>query len=209
MKNKIDKNYLQQLFVLIPMMLVLFTTASFADEFSRKGHGEIFLFGQSVSSDEFGGEDSGITIDMETDDTFVGGIGMGFNINDYINVNTGLWYGNTDLLIKGSYQGSFIGEFEEDFNMLGWDLNIDYNILKTRLTPMVTGGIGFVNFSGDIEDDDISETNFSYNLGVGLRFDITDRLLVKAVYHLIWTELEDADEKTNLDGLRVSIGFIF
>ena len=75
---------------------------------------------------------------------------------------------------------------------------------------MITGGIGFINFRGDWGPGfDFNETDFSYNVGGGFRWNITDHFLIKAIYKATWTKLEDADSSFLLDGIAVSIGYTF
>ncbi len=64
------------------------------------------------------------------------------------------------------------------------------------LTPLITGGIGFIDFEGEIVILGLtySETNFSYNVGAGVRWDIGDTFLLKLLYRLTWTEQEDTDD---------------
>lgn len=115
---------------------------------------------------------------LEMLDTPVGdldfyGIGLGYNLNDNFNLNTTF-------------------TFEEDVNW--WNVNLDYNILPDRLTPLVQGGIGLL-FNGGSE--------FTYSLGVGGRYDITDNIFVKAMYRITWVDSDD------VDGIYLGIGYMF
>ncbi len=197
MKDKAKKI---RILTIICLSLVVFITTSIvcnAQEWSRKGKGEIFALGQQMDDDTT--TVSGI--EVEVDDTIVGGFGIGFNFNDHLNLNMDMFFGSTDLIANGY--------FKVDTDLLGMDFNLDYNILKSRFTPMITGGIGFINFSGDVSGYDFDETDFSYNLGVGFRWDITDHFLFKGIYRFTWTELEDTDDSIMLDGISLSIGYLF
>ena len=192
--------------IILGGLLVFITTATIgsAQEWSRKGKGEIFVLGQQMSGDTT----TSLGIEIEVDDTTVGGLGMGYNFNDYLNLNWDMFFGSTDLAAK-SYGVSLKG----DTDLFGMDVNLDYNILKSRFTPIVTGGIGFIRFDGTWEGEyssvSFDETDFSYNLGAGFRWNITDHLLVKGVYRFTWTELEDTDDSILLDGVTLSIGYVF
>lgn len=89
------------------------------------------------------------------------------------------------------------------------DFNLDVNILKSRFTPMVSGGIGFIRFTGGFNGGAFDETDFSYNLGWGFRWDVTNHFLIKAIYRATWTKLEDSDESILLDGISLGIGYVF
>ena len=200
MKDKAKKI---RILSIICVSLVVFITTSIvcnAQEWSRKGKGEIFALGQQMTGDTT----TGLGIEVEVDDSIVGGFGIGFNFHDHLNLNMDMFFGSTDLIAKGP--GTTV---KTDTDLLGMDFNLDYNILKSRFTPMITGGIGFINFSGDFSGYDFDETDFSYNLGAGFRWEITDHFLIKGIYRVTWTELEDTDDSIMLDGISLSIGYLF
>ena len=200
MKDKANKI---RILSIICVSLVVFITTSIvcnAQEWSRKGKGEIFALGQQMTGDTT----TGLGIEVEVDDSIVGGFGIGFNFHDHLNLNMDMFFGSTDLIAKGP--GTTV---KTDTDLLGMDFNLDYNILKSRFTPMITGGIGFINFSGDFSGYDFDETDFSYNLGAGFRWEITDHFLIKGIYRVTWTELEDTDDSIMLDGISLSIGYLF
>lgn len=186
--------------ILALLSVVLTSAVCSAAEWSRKGKGEFYAFGQYMSSDSTSG--SGVTLDL--DKTIVGGIGVGFNITDNFNVNLEAFYGSTD--ITGRALGISV---EGDTSLFGSNLNLDVNILRSSFTPMITGGIGFIRFDGDFQGFDFDETDFSYNVGGGFRWDVTNHFLIKAIYRATWTKLEDTDDSVLFHGPVLSIGYIF
>jgi len=131
-----------------------------AEEWSRQGTGEVFVFSSVLNGDTVGA--SGVEIGL--DDTTVAGLGLGFNYNEYINLNMDMFFGSTDIVGRG------LGvTVEGDSNLYGIDINLDCSILKSRFTPMVSAGIGFIRFDGDVKGFDFDVTDFSYNVGVGFR----------------------------------------
>ena len=197
MKDKAKKIRILTIICLSLVVFIVTPIVCNAQEWSRKDKGEIFVLGQQMTGDTTTETITGLGIEVEVDDTTVGGFGIGFNFHDHLNLNMDMFFGSTDLIIKG-YGAT-------DTDLLGMDFNLDYNILKSRFTPMITGGIGFINFSGSGFD----ETDFSYNLGAGFRWDITDHFLIKGIYRATWTELEDSDDSIMLDGISLSIGYLF
>ena len=169
---------------------------------SRKGKSEIFILAQSMSGDKT----TGLGVSTEFDDTIVWGVGYGANFNDHLNLNTDLFFGSTDIT-----GGGFGETIEGDTTLVGWDLNLDYNILKYKITPMVTGGIGFISFNGDFgaSASDFSEVDFSYNIGGGVRWDVTAHFLIKLLYRATWTNLKDSDDSILFDGISLSLGYVF
>lgn len=203
------------LFICFAFFMIFFTSASIcsaqgAREWIRYGKGELFAFIQNIDGEE-GTLDSLVPIEIKAEikDTIIGGAGFGYNVNDHININSDIWFGPSDINIIFP-----LAEFEVDVSLFGMNFNVDYNLLKKRFTPLVTGGIGFIYLyeygSGDpanfIND---SETSFSYNLGAGFRWDIYHDLTVKAVYKYHWTEFDDFKDKIKLNGFYLAIAYLF
>ena len=115
-----------------------------------------------------------------------------------------VWFGSTNVTGK-----AFGVTVKGDTTLLGWDANLDINILQSRFTPIVSGGIGFISFSGDVEGFTFSEIDLSYNYGGGFRWDITDHFLLKTIYRTTRTTLEETDKALMFSGAVVSIGFAF
>jgi opacity protein-like surface antigen len=91
-----------------------------------------------------------------------------------------------------------------------WNVNLDYNILRGRLTSFLTGGIGVFGWSGDWDAGGrFRECNFSHNLGVGGRWDITDNIALKVLCRAMWTEVEGADDPLQFDGVTANLVCLF
>jgi hypothetical protein len=75
----------------------------------------------------------------------------------------------------------------DDATLFGGNVNLNYNVLKRRFTPVITAGLGFRNYSAS----DLNETDPAVNVGAGLRWDITDHFFIKAVGGVTWTELQN------------------
>ena len=134
-----------------------------------------------------------------------GGGGFGVNLTDHLNLSTELGAGAVDA--SGSINGGrSVIAGKPSFTAIDWRLGLDYNIMKTRLTPVVTGGVGIVNVSGF----GLSETFVTYGGGGGLRWDFTDRFYAKALYRLDGVSSTTADVPVQLlHGFYASIGFKF
>lgn len=172
---------------------------------SRSNKAEIFMVVHQWSeSDSTGG---GVTMDFDKSTMF--GLGGGINMNDHVNLNGNMYFGSLDVMghLDSSYYNN-VG-VSSDSTVIGLDMNIDLYLLKGRVTPLVTGGIGYVSFSGDVEGWSFSETDFSYNLGAGVRCDVSDHFFIKALYKSTWVTLEDADDSSKFDGLSVAVGYVF
>ncbi len=129
-----------------------------------------------------------------------GGIGVGYSFNQFWNLNFEFALGaptvTLDIPDNGTYSNTaYVGSIK---------LNMDWYALPTRVTPLVTAGVGGMSTSfkqGNYQEytcypgywwdytcDEQLDTafNFSWNVGVGVRADITKHIFLKAVVGYEW-----------------------
>lgn len=193
--------------ILSLLAFVMTSTVCSAQGYSRSDKGEIYGMVQTMSGNTSDFDPSYWSLEnsFELDDSTVFGFGIGFNVTDHWNLNTDLLFGSADYARVARRPGSST-TITGDADLFLWDVNVDYNILTGQITPLVTAGIGFVSLDSDNLFD---ETNFSYNLGAGGRWDITNNIFVKAIYRITWTELDDAEDNIDFDGISLSVGYMF
>jgi opacity protein-like surface antigen len=174
-------------------------------ESNRTGRTEVgasfmFLGGEST-------EESGVSV--SEDDWSMYGFNVGYNYNEYLNINTEFVFGSIDVDASGLPAGYDVSGDQDTFI---WLVNLDYNILNKPLTPYVTGGIGYGHSSGDVTYTtpygigkiSADDSGFAYSLGVGGRWDITDNIFAKVAYRIVWDDSGD-----DRDGIGVSVGYMF
>lgn len=195
---------------LILSSLMAATAVSAADplgDYSRANRWEVYAQGFYLTGGndtDFGG------LSLEFDSGFGGGVGFGYNLSDHWNLNTEIGGGTTDFDASG-----FGGTATGDATLFVWNVNVDYNILKKRLTPFVTAGVGLLHMDGDASGPgpllgvDISQTGASWNVGGGLRWDISDRVFAKVAYRATWAFLQDADNVSFFHGANLGVGMKF
>jgi len=192
--------------VIFSTLLLLPSVSAVADEFGRQGHFEIYTAVQSMNGDTTSTSDFGFR--TEIDDDIFYGFGAGVNLTDYFNLNTELLFGSVDVegtIIDG------LATFSVDTDSFLWNLNLDYNILNRRLTPVVSAGVGIFDidtFSFE-QDEEETETDFTYNLAAGVRWDAASGLFVKVLYRWTWIDLDGADDDMQFEGLSVFVGAQF
>jgi opacity protein-like surface antigen len=200
------------------------------EAFSRQGKTEVYGIGQYLSSGNinFNGPFGNVPIKM--DDTGLGGFGVAYHFTDFISIHGDFMFGNAtfsgDLPIQ---TGGTIFIKQDAFINTG-RFNVDYNIINRRLTPFVTAGLGYqyletelknlppVNFCWwdpwwgyicETSQPFASRTDFTWNAGAGLRWNITDNLVVKAMGGATWLEYGGAHGvTTQIEGI-FSIGWSF
>ena len=152
--------------------------------------------------------------ELELDDLFTGGIHFGYNFTDQLNINTEFVAGVADLTFTGA--GT---RLTDDADFVAWTVNLDYYILPTPLTPYISAGVGLISLDNEYYDDywwyistrdrelPVSEVNFLWNLGAGLRWDPIDHLYLKLSYRLNGTDLNYGDEYMLLHSVLFTIGY--
>jgi opacity protein-like surface antigen len=180
----------------------------FTESANRQGKTEGYLIFQPTSGDSIGsGSSNGFSFEQKTDDTTFIGFGIGGNSKGGLNLNTEFVYGSTNILYEfNDGRGTTETAKSWDLNIFGANLNADYNFLKSRLTPIVTGGIGWYYFMFDVPggyDILFSGSEFSYSIGAGARWDITDKFFMKGLYKMTSTS------SFSFNGISLNLGYVF
>ncbi|MBN2593019.1 MAG: porin family protein [Sedimentisphaerales bacterium] len=184
-----------------------------AQGWSRKGKNELFGTIQMIGSEEikYSFTDK-LPVKLDIDSAPIYGIGYGYNITDHWNVNTDLLFGSADTDVQTISGSGFITVETKDMDYVLWNVNLDYNIWKSCFTPLVTGGIGIMDFGIDTTATGVMkvhESNFSYNLGAGVRWEIEDNLLIKVMYRSTWTEFGDANQDLQYDSFCLNVAYMY
>ncbi len=106
--------------------------------------------------------------------------------------------------------------------------NLSYNFMKGSFTPFVVGGIGYTKLDSNIASappntscwwdpwwgyicvgdwKTFSTSKISYNLGVGLRWEINNAVFTRAAYSREFLSLKNGS--VNFDTLSVEVGLMF
>jgi opacity protein-like surface antigen len=177
------------------------------------------------TSSKIDGE-KGTSVDLN--DAWGLGLGLGYNINaNFLVGGLFTWssrnYNATWVKDSDGTQGQYNGSMDS----ATLSLNGTYNILKGNITPFVTGGIGITWIDANIPSapgetycywdpwlgyicgtyvPTKTETDFSCNIGAGVRWDINKDFSLKGTYDLMWTDVKEASGSmpyTNIFNLEV------
>ena len=202
------------------------------EAFSRQGKTEVYGIGQYLHSEDINFNGPFGTVKTKMDDTGLGGFGIAYHFNDFISIHGDFMFGEAnfsgDFPIEGA-PGSTVFIKQDAFIQTG-RFNVDYNIINRRLTPFVTAGIGYQyletelhslppvsycwwdpwwGYICDVSHPYASTTDFTWNAGAGVRWNITDNLVVKAMAGATWLEYSGAHGVTSqIEGV-FSIGWSF
>ena len=178
-------------FICLTFFCVLFCSNNSFGQFF-----EVYAIGQQMLGDNTTAEGK----KLELSNNFGGGIGAGLNISN-VNLNMDFIFGSTEIRME---------DRKLDSKLFLFDANLDYYFFNFIIQPMVTAGIGSVNFSDSfVKIENLSESDFSYNVGIGAKWVIAGNYLLKGMYRATWTKIKNTDSSIMLNGISFSIGYVF
>ena len=159
---------------------------------------------------------SDIPRELTWEEGFAGGLGLGYNVNDHLNLNLTLVTGDADRTIDQETDSGIVQRpFRDGMDATRVEINADLYLLDGPLTPFATAGIGLNILSGsgrnDVSDvDDLEDENtLAYGAGLGVRWDLGDHLFLKLWYRSTWFAPENADDEFQLHSANLAVGFMW
>lgn len=217
------------------LLTLLLSSDVFAQRFSkqidrdglRNKNWETSLYLVSQSGSGITGE-NGSTLDVDSDTGW--GFSFGYNLTNKWNFQ----YKFT--LVKPDYSATIVPEEETeppqtiDYNMSKYSnqLNATYNFLEGRWSPFVQAGVGWTKLDSNIVDrppvtgcwwdpwwgyicsttwTTYDTTRFSYNAGVGVRWDINGALFSRLAFNREWVDLKSGT--MDFDTISIDLGFMW
>ena len=200
---------------------------SLSSSANREGSRETNLSVVFQNSSNFDAK-GGTTADVEGGAGFR--VGMGYNYTDNLLVSFDIGMDQMDY--KANLAGDEPGvvfPIKGELQYLTLMMNGTYNFFQSRLTPFVTGGLGWTWIDTNIASEPpqggcwwtwygyvcTSWQNtktvdaFSYQAGAGIRYDVSDSFVIQGSYRMTWMNLKDAEGTPDIDGFQLSIGWKF
>ena len=133
------------------------------------------------------------------------GPAFGLRLHRHLQLNTEVLFGSPDASVTP-------GPITQA-DVVYVNVGLDYYIKHVKATcgslaPYITGGVGAMNLDQDAAGG-LNEWPFTYNAGVGLRWNMPGNTFLKFHYRWIWSELEVTDQTELFDGYGLSFGFNF
>jgi len=165
---------------------------------------------------------------MDIQGTWGFGFGFAYNFNSHLAVGGDLVWTNANYRTTNvPAAGNPLGPQTVSGNLLTDSLrvNVTWNLLSTNFTPFVTGGIGATYVDTGVPDGPPycwysgwwgyycgtptkSNTYFSYNGGVGLRWDLNRQFFLRGVATRQWIDVGGAVGSPSVNQYRIDIGFM-
>ena len=200
------------------------------EPYSRQQKTEVYGIGQYLHSENISFNGPTGSVNTKMDDTGLGGFGFAWHFSDFFSIHTDFMFGSATFSGETPLEHSLgTTHFKQDAFIQTGRFNVDYNIINRRLTPFITAGIGYQYLETELENTygtacywdpwygyvcysghySAWETDFTWNAGAGLRWNITDNLLIKAMAGATWLEYSSAHGVTTQFEAVFSIGWTF
>ena len=145
-------------------------------------------------------------VDVEQDSQVGIGFGLAYNFTEHWALGFDFTWLEPDYTVNYIDQDGQPRRFSAEADVFTGQFKGIYNVFEGNLTPYVEAGAGWTYYDSNVSDgsgfvfcfwdpifgricrvytDTYDETNFSYGGGVGMRWEATDRLLLKASYNLL------------------------
>jgi len=183
-----------------------------SEPFSRQNKFEIYGVGQYLhqGNTEYPNA-SGGTVKLKLDDTGLGGVGFAYHFSDFFSIHSDFMFGPATF--KFEYPGGTTANFGDNGYLTTGRFNLDYNIINRRLSPFITAGIGYQYQEVDQDyyygTSYYYETDFTWNVAGGVRWNVTDNLILKLAIGGQWLQYENANNITSQFEVMFSIGCMF
>ena len=173
--------------------------------------------------------EGGTTAEFDSDTGFR--FGFAYHYTDNLEVGLNLGVGTTDY--RADVAGDEPGEFfavRGELEYTTFTLDGTYNMLAGPFSPFLTAGIGWSWADTNIAtgppetgcwwdpwwgyvctsfQDTRTIDGFSYGVGVGARYDVTETVMVLGSYRINWIDFDKAESTPDFDGFELSFGWKF
>ena len=171
--------------------------------------------------------DGGAKVDTSTDAGF--GFGLGYNFNDHLAANFEIAWNSANFRGERTLDTGATQAVSGTVDTSVTQFNLLYNLLKGPITPFFIGGIGFTYIDTNIPNGPPSgvcwwdpwwgyvcgayqptqtSTNFAFNVGGGIRWDIFQGLFLRISANQLWIEASNTGTP-GFTNSRLDVGFLF
>ena len=198
---------------------------------NRQDGFEIVLQSKYVDSKTFSGQ-NGSGADVQ--DSWGWGFGFGYNFTEHWAFNFDISWrsANYDATVIAEDENNpgtkETVKYSGRLDTSSTQFSATYNFMDKRFTPFVSGMLGWTFVDTNVPTGPpqnwcwwdpwwgyicssyvptVSETDFTYGGALGLRFDITRNMFLRASYNKAWIDFKNASAE-DFDAFRLDIGFL-
>jgi len=169
----------------------------------RAGRMEVFLEGSLYTKGSSDSDIAGTSGSLDLASSGTGGLGLGVNFGPYVNLNGDFSGGPAKITVN---QG-FPSRTFDDVTLLSGVGHLDIYPINGPLTPVISGGAGIVHTHSS--EGDTGETDLTYDVGGGVRWDINKQFMLKALYRARWISFKDTQNDMLQHTFWLQAGFKF
>ena len=179
------------------------------EPFNRINKTEVYGIGQYLHSSDITFNGPVGDVKMKMDDTGLGGFGVAYHFNDFVSVHGDFMFGGATFSGDVPLEAGGTTHISQDAFLQTGRFNVDYNMINRRLTPFITAGFGYQYLETELQHappvtdcwwdpfwgwicysghQHAYQTDFTWNAGGGLRWNITDNLFIKVTGGATWLE---------------------
>ena len=217
------------------LLLISLSSSVFAQRFhkqnnsygTRDGRFEaafVAAFQNGTSNDVDGGSS------IDVDSVFGWGLTLGWNWNSHLNTSYRLTVTNPDYTAILVPENTEIPTQTLNYraSMGSHQINVVWNFMNKSFTPYIQAGAGITVFDSNVPNSPpvtgcwwdpwwgyicdttwstYKKTSFSYNFGLGLRWDVNNALFFKGVYNKQWMSVKSGNVSFDLFSLEGGLMF--
>jgi hypothetical protein len=165
---------------------------------------------------------------VDLDPTWGWGFGFGYNFNEHFQMNGLFSWSARNYTAKIVNQNGSTTNYNNTLYSSTFSANGIFYLMKGKISPFVMGGIGITYLDTNIQTGGASsacwwdpwygyicsstyptktESDVSYNLGIGVRFDLNRQFSLQPSYNKSWIEIHNSSGTPDFDIWRLD--FIF
>lgn len=200
------------------------------EAFDRRQKVELYGLAQYLHSQDIKYDGPAGRVRLGMEDTGLGGFGLAYHVNDFVAVRGDFMYGPARMKLKSGGPAGVPLELARDAFLHTFRLNLDYNAINRRFSPLLTAGLGYQYLWAElirhppvtvcwwdpwwgwwcgVGQPTYDELNFTWNVGAGFRWNVTDHFFIKAVGGATWLHYRHAEGLTRqIEGI-LAVGWTF
>lgn len=223
MVNGMKKTYWSGLLVsLLPLVSLADIPNSYRAERWEGSVRVLGLQGQTVTGER------GSEVDIQDEVGF--GFDMGYHYDEHLAFGAALEWVETDFRTENSVVAGNDFEGRGELEMTTMSLNGTYHFFRKALTPYLHGAAGMTYLNTNVatgpavpvcwydpwwgyycglDTPTLSDTVFSYEAGIGVRLDISDKSFLRGGYSQQWLDVDRGVGTVDQGLWRFSMGMLF
>jgi opacity protein-like surface antigen len=208
-------------FVSLAALTILWSAAANADRQPGWDFGGELIYQDSQDISFNGGSSASLEDDIGIALTF------GYRFNSRLELIFGLDWNTVDYDINIASDGGQLGvSGSGDLESFTPRVGVNFNVLEGDLTPYLTGGVGWSFIDTNVPDgppqsacwwdpwwgyycgtwqDTRSIDELAYNVGVGVRWDVSSTISLRFGYEKHWLDIGEATSTPDFDQLKFGV----